>query len=124
PALATTPSYSRTGNASRCAAYTAVAPPVTTPPSHYTTLFRSDPTADTTYENGESVVLTLTGGSTNGQAVTLGTTVATGTISNDGADATASVTLAPTEVAGHGPLNIVNTVSLDHASAFDTTLSF
>jgi hypothetical protein len=42
-----------------------------------------DPTADSTFENDETVVVTLTGGSTNSQAISLGTDTATGTITND-----------------------------------------
>ena len=42
-----------------------------------------DPTADSTFENDETVVVTLTGGSTNSQTISLGTDTATGTITND-----------------------------------------
>src|SRR5206468_10911875 len=46
-----------------------------------------DPTADTTFENNETVTVTLTGGSTNAQAISLNpaATAATGTITNDDA---------------------------------------
>src|SRR5215468_4679047 len=83
-----------------------------------------DPTADTTYENNETVIVSLTGGSTNGQPIGLGTTTATGTILNDDATPTASVSVAPLSVSEDGTTNLVYTVTLDHASAFDTTVSF
>src|SRR3954452_5047633 len=123
-AFDTTVSFTLTGTASEGADYTAVTHSVTIPAGQTSVDVTIDPTADTTYENGESVVLTLTGGSTNGQAVTLGTTVATGSITHDDAVPTASVTVAPSAVAEDSAANLVYTVALDHAAAFDATISF
>src|SRR5258705_4761041 len=60
----------------------------------YTTLSRPD----ITYENDETVVVTLTNGSTNSQGITVGaSSVATGTISNDDAVPTASIAVRSEE---------------------------
>ena len=83
-----------------------------------------DPTADTTFENNETVILTLTGGTTNAQPINLGTAAATGTIINDDAVPTASIAVSPLSVLEDGATNLVYTVTLDHASAFDTTVNY
>lgn len=64
------------------------------------------------------------GGSTNSQTIGLGTTVATGTITNDDAVPTASIAVAPASVNEDGAPNLVYTVTLDHASAFDITVTY
>src|SRR6185369_16789835 len=85
-----------------------------------------DPTADTTFENNETVIVTLTGGITNAQAISLNpaATAATGTITNDDATPTASIAVAPASVLEDGAANLVYTVTLNHASAFDTTVTY
>src|SRR5207302_578479 len=69
---------------------------------------------------------TLTGGATNAQAISLNpvATAATGTITNDDAVPTASIAVAPVSVLEDGATNLVYTVTLDHASAFDTTVNY
>src|SRR5207302_314525 len=74
-----------------------------------------DPTADTTFENNETVTVTLTGGATNAQAISLNpvAAAATGTITNDDAVPTASIAVAPASVLEDGATNLVYTVTLD-----------
>ena len=49
---------------------------------------------------------------------------ALGTITNDDAVPTASIAVAPSSVLEDGTANLVYTVTLDHASAFDTTINY
>ena len=122
----TTVTYALGGNASSANDYTAT-------PSGFIVITAGatsgtitvDPTPDTTFETDETVSVTLTGGATNGQSISLGTTsAATGTITNDDAVPTASVTVAPASVLENGAANLVYTVTLDHASQFDTTVTY
>src|SRR5204862_4107431 len=45
-------------------------------------------------------------------------------ITNDDATPTASIAVAPASVLEDGAANLVYTVTLDHASAFDTTVNY
>ena len=87
-----------------------------------------NPTTDTIFEANETVIVTLTGGTTNGQPIAVNpqSATATGTISNDDATPTVSVSIAPgiATVAEDGTDNLVYTVTLDQASAFETTVTY
>jgi len=78
-----------------------------------------DPEADTTIEPDETVVLTLTGGS--GYNVSSPSS-ATGTITNDDADV--SVTVSPAAVAEDGPTNLVYTFTRTGFTGGALTVNF
>ena len=75
-----------------------------------------NPTADNVFEANETVIVTLTGGTTNGQPITVNpqSATATGTITNDDATPTVSVSIAPVAatVVEDGDGNLVYTVTL------------
>src|SRR6185295_13213670 len=124
-AFATTVTYSVGGTATEGTDYTGTSThSITIAAGDTSGTITVDPSADTTYENDETVTLTLTGGSTNSQAISLGTSTATGTILNDDAVPTASIAVAPASVSEDGATNLVYTVTLDHASAFATTVTY
>ena len=85
-----------------------------------------DPTADTTFENNETVIVTLTGGSTNGQAISLDPPP----LRRPAPSPTTTrcrpprLRLLRLSVLEDGAPNLVYTVTLDHASAFDTTVNY
>ena len=89
---------------------------------------RSTRRTDDVFEADETVLVTLTGATSNGQPLTLDpeATQATGTISNDDDAPTVAVSIAPgiATVAEDGTANLVYTVTLNHASAFATTVNF
>jgi hypothetical protein len=70
-----------------------------------------DPRADTAVEPNETVVMTLTGGTTNGQAIGLGTSVATGTILNDDVADTTAPTVTITANPPNVPDNTATTIT-------------
>ena len=85
-----------------------------------------DPTADTTFENNETVDRHADRRQHQRARRSASTraTAATGTITNDDAMPTASIAVAPASVLEDGATNLVYTVTLDHASAFDTTVNY
>src|SRR6185503_3010403 len=126
-AFDTTVNYSVGGTATEGTDYTGTSThSITIQSASLTGTVTVDPTTDTTFENNETVTVTLTGGTTNAQAISLNpaATAATGTITNDDAVPTASIAVAPASVQEDGATNLVYTVTLDHASAFDTTVNY
>src|SRR5258705_284531 len=87
-----------------------------------------DPTTDTVFEGNETILLTLTGGSSGTGTVTpsLVNGSATGTITDDDAlIATVAVSTAAVGEEGRGVAgSLLYTISLNHASAFDTTVTY
>ena len=76
---------------------------------------------DTTYEANETFNVTLSA-ATNG--ATIADSLGVGTITNDDAVPVASIAVAPASVAEDGAAVLVYTVTLDHASAFATTVAY
>ncbi|MBE9175137.1 DUF4114 domain-containing protein, partial [Synechocystis salina LEGE 06155] len=89
-----------------------------------TNSFTITPNDDSLFEGNETVIATLDSGITNGQNITIGTASATGTINDDDAltAPVASISVTPSTVAENGSAGLVYTVTLDKASAFDTTV--
>ena len=125
-AFATTVNYTVAGSATR--APTTPATPSTR--SHCggdttgTIWSTRQPTARS--ESNETVVVTLTGGSTNGQAIALGPAPLRPPAPSTTTTRvpTASVAVAPRSVSEDGAANLVYTVTLDRASAFATTVNY
>ncbi|MBE9175138.1 right-handed parallel beta-helix repeat-containing protein, partial [Synechocystis salina LEGE 06155] len=76
---------------------------------------------DTTVEPDEGFTVTLSNPSTG---ATITTATATGTIQNDDALPTASISAAPATVAEDGATNLGFVVSLDRPSVFDTVVTY
>ena len=72
------------------------------------------------YEGDETVVATLTGGT--GYTVSVADGVATGTIIDNDSAPVASIEVNPASVDEDGAINLVYTVTLDHASDTDTVI--
>ena len=83
-AFATTVNFTLTGTATQGTDYTpSITGFVVIAAGDTTGTITVDPTADNIFEDNETVTVTLTGGTTNGQAIGIGTAAATGTITND-----------------------------------------
>src|SRR4029450_12901191 len=120
-AFDTTVNFTVGGSASEGTDYTGVTV------THSTTILANtlpgtitvDPTTDAVFEGNETVVVTLTDGSTNGQAIAIASgaaATATGTITDAADIPTASVAVSPSEVTEDGATSLVYTVTLSHAS--------
>src|SRR5260221_12936754 len=84
-----------------------------------------DPTADTTFENDETVIVTLTGGTTNAQAISLNpaATAARSEERRVGKERRSRWSPYPSKNKEDGAPNLVYTVTLNHASRLDTTVN-
>src|SRR4029450_9655816 len=94
-AFATTVNFTVGGSASEGSDYTGVpvTHTITIPANTLTGTITVDPTSDDTFEGNETVVVTLTGGDTNGQAIGIDAVAnaATGTITDAADIPTASI---------------------------------
>ncbi len=110
--------YSQTGAAS----FSATAGTITIPANQTTAQVTANPTADTTVEPDETVLLTVVAGT----GYTVGTpAAATGTIQNDdGAAVTVTVAVAPLTVADDGTTNLVYTFTRSVVSSSALTVNF
>ncbi|MCX7089410.1 MAG: hypothetical protein NTV00_15330, partial [Methylococcales bacterium] len=105
------------GSATAGTDYSGDVPSVTIPKGLLSATVTIDPTADSTVEADETVILSLATGAgyTVGKADT-----ATGTISND--DVPVASIAVSADVAEDGATNLVYTVTLDKASNTDTVI--
>jgi hypothetical protein len=111
----TQPDYTQSG----AATFTATSGTVTIPAGSSSAAVTIDPTADTTVEPDETVVLTVTSGS----GYTPGSpSSATGTITNDDTDV--SVAVSPAAVAEDGPTNLVYTFTRVGVTSTPLTVNF
>ena len=111
--------YTLTGTATSGTDYAAPASPLVIPAGSTSGTITVVPTADTTIEASETVIVTLQ----NGSGYTRGTAVATGTILNDDTS-TATIAVAPGAVLENGTPNLVYTVTLSQAAAVATSVNF
>ena len=127
-AFATTVNFTLAGTATSGTDYAAITGSIIIAAGATTGTITINPTTDDVFEADETVIVTLTGATSNGQPLTLDpeASQATGTISNDDDAPTVSVSIAPgiATVAEDGTANLVYTVTLDQASAFATTVNF
>ena len=107
--------YSQSG----AATFTATTGTVTFGAGNSTTTVTADPTADSTVEPDETVVLTLTAGT--GYNV-IAPNTATGTITNDDTDV--SVAVSPTSVLEDGAANLVYTFTRAGVTSSPLTVNF
>lgn len=111
----TEPDYTQTG----AATFTATSGTVVIPSGSTTATVTIDPSADSTVESDETVVLTVT----SGTGYTVGSpSAATGTITNDDADV--SVAVSPASVAEDGATNLVYTFTRNGATSNALTVNF
>ena len=124
-AFDTTMNYSVGGTATEGSDYTGTAThSITILAGETSGTITVDPTADTTFENNETVIVTLTDGSTNARR---------SASARHAPPAPSPMTtrcrpprlrlLRPRSLEDGAP-NLVYTVTLDHASAFDTTINY
>ncbi|MDF5739522.1 Calx-beta domain-containing protein, partial [Nostoc sp. S13] len=112
--------YSQSGAAS----FTGTTGTITFATGASTVTLTINPTADTTFESNETVILTLA----TGTGYTIGTTTAvTGTITNDDSSSSININLSNNQTIVEGntsPQNATYTVSLSNASAQTITVQY
>ena len=114
-AFATTVNFTLDGTATSGTDYAAITGSIIILAGDTTGEIIINPTPDDVFEDNETVIVTLTGATSNGQPLTLArATQATGTISNDD-DVSVSVSIEPgiATVDENGTTNLVYTVRLD-----------
>ncbi|MFM6404011.1 MAG: Calx-beta domain-containing protein, partial [Microcystis sp.] len=116
---ALTVNYTVGGTATNGTDYTSIPTSVTFAANSATATVTVDPTADTTVEPDETVILTLA----SGTGYTVGTTTAvTGTINND--DTNVTLAVSPSSVAEDGTTNLVYTFTRSGVTSNALTVNY